>query len=72
MAEIMNGLEVSNLAINTATLIFEGYKTFDKCHVKLKLDCAICLILWGAEDLITEEEYLNKAKEKIAEAQANQ
>lgn len=52
---------VSNLAINYASLIVDGYKTFASAHRRLKPEIAICLIAWGYEDLITEDQYKPKA-----------
>lgn len=51
---------VSNLAINYASLIVDGYKTFSSAHRRLKPDVATCLICWGYPDLITEEAYKPK------------
>lgn len=52
-----NMKNVSNLAINYASLIVDGYKTFKSAARRLKPEIATCLIAWGHEDLITEEQY---------------
>lgn len=51
------------LAINWATLIQDGYKTFDEVPRKLKPQVAEVLISLGCEDLITDEKYKPKKEE---------
>ena len=48
---------MKNLAINYASLIVEGYKTFDTCPRLLKQGVADCLIAWGYPELITDTAY---------------
>lgn len=48
---------MSALAVNWATLIQDGYKTFDEVPRKLKPQVAEVLIVLGCEDLITDDQY---------------
>ena len=64
-------IEVSNLSVVYANCIMWGAKSFTTCPARLKLDTAIILIINGYPELVTNEEYLAQAQEKIAEAEAN-
>ena len=61
-------IEVSNLSVVYANCIMWGAKSFTTCPARLKLDTAIILIINGYPELVTNEEYLAQAQEKIAEA----
>lgn len=69
MAEIIKGIEVSNLAITYAELIMDGVYTFDKVKTRFKGDCAIVLVAMGCEDKVTDEVYLVEAKDRLEKAQ---
>ena len=68
----IKGYEVSAIAVNYAYLVEEGFYTFNKVNKKKKSDCALVLVLWGDEDLVTDEKYLEEAKKRIAEHEAQQ
>lgn len=75
MSELITGnggkIELKNLAVNYASCIVTGYKTFAKSPSALKSDIAVALIIWGYEDLVTIESYVDEAKQRIAEAETN-
>ena len=64
-------IEVQNLAVTYANVIMWGIKSFDKAPKRLKSDIALILYVNGCEDLITDETYLEEAKERVEEAEAN-
>ena len=71
--ETENGakIDVSNIAIVYTNAIMLEFKTFAKSPKALKSDIALVLYISGCEDLITDEVYLEEAKERITEAEAN-
>ena len=75
MSELITGnggkIELKNLAVNYASCIVSGYKTFAKSPSALRSDISVALIIWGYEDLITIESYVEEAKQRIAEAENN-
>ena len=64
-------MEISSLAINYANVIMWGMKPFSKAPKRLKSDIALILYVNGCEDLITDETYIEEAKERVAEAETN-
>lgn len=72
MSDVINGYEVSALAVNYAYLIEEGCYTFNKVKKSRKSDVALVLVLWGDEELVTEPAYLEEAKQRIAEHEAQE
>lgn len=71
MAELINGVEVSNISITYAKLIMDGVYTFDKVKKRFKSDCAVVLVAMDYEDKVTDETYLAEAKDRLAKAQEN-
>lgn len=70
MSEMLKGMGIKNISITYAQAIVEGWKTFNKVPKYFKSDCAVALIvLFGAEDKITDQKYLDEAKQRITEAQ---
>ena len=66
MSEVFKGYEVKSTSIIYAELILEGYCTFNNVARYFKADTALVLVLMGAEELVTDEKYLQQAKDKIA------
>ena len=62
-------MEISSLAINYANVIMWGMKPFNKAPKRLKSDIAVVLYISGCEDLITDETYIEEAKERVADAE---
>ena len=54
---LKGGDDMTNLAINYATLIVAELKTFATCPRLLKRGVADCLIAWGYPELITDPAY---------------
>ena len=54
-----------------ANVIMWGIKSFDKAPKRLKSDIALILYVNGCEDLITDKTYVEEAKERVEEAEAN-
>ena len=72
MAEILNnGIEVTSTSIFYAKCIQDGIYTYAKVPKRFKLDTAIVLCTMNLEDLVTDEDYLAQAKERIAQAESN-
>ena len=72
MPEILNnGIEVTNTSIFYAKCIQDGIYTFAKVPKRFKLETAIVLCTMSLEELVTDENYLSQAKEKIEQAEAN-
>ena len=72
MPEILNnGIEVTNTSIFYAKCIQDGIYTFAKVPKRFKLETAIVLCTMNLEELVTDENYLSQAKEKIEQAEAN-
>ncbi len=72
MSMEINGYEVSAMSVNYAFLIEDGCYTFNKVKKSRKSDVALVLVLWGDEDLVTDETYLAEAKKRIAEHEAEE
>ena len=70
MSELADKLQVSNSAIFYANCIVSGMSTFKRCPIKLKEDVAFVLVALGNEDLVTDHVYLEEAKKRIAEHEA--
>ena len=68
MPIILGNVSLSALAVNCAYLVEEGFMTFDDVSKRRKSDCAVALVVWGDEDLVTDPNYLAEAKQRIAEA----
>ena len=68
MSEIVNGVEVKSMAVIYASLITDGLYTFERVKQYWKSDVAVVLVSLGAEDLITDVEYLQEAKKRIKQA----
>ena len=68
MSEIWNGVEVTSMSVIYSNLIVDGVYTFKRVPKYWKSDVAVVLVSLGAEELITDETYLEKAKERIAAA----
>ena len=68
MPVTMNGVKLSALAVNYAYLVEEGYYKFDDVPKSKKSDCAVALVLWGDEKLVTDSTYLQEAKQRIEQA----
>ena len=64
-------IEVQNLAVTYANVIMWGIKSFNKAPKRLKSDIALILYVNGCEDLITDKTYVEEAKERVEEAEAN-
>ena len=72
MPEILNNrIEVTNTSIFYAKCIQDGIYTFAKVPKRFKLETAIVLCTMSLEELVTDENYLSQAKEKIEQAEAN-
>ena len=68
MPVTMNGVKLSALAVNYGYLVEEGYYKFDDVPKSKKSDCAVALVLWGDEKLVTDATYLAEAKQRIEQA----
>ena len=68
MPVTMNGVKLSALAVNYGYLVEEGYYKFDDVPKSKKSDCAVALVLWGDEKLVTDPTYLQEAKQRIEQA----
>lgn len=64
-------ITVSNISVTYANAIMWNVATFDRAHKRLKSDIALILYINGCEDLITDETYIEEAKQRVAEAEAN-
>ena len=69
MSEIWSGVEVKSTSVLYAFAILEGIMTFNRVSKYFKADTAVVLVSLGAEELVTDETYLSKAKERIAAAE---
>ena len=70
MSEILNGVEIKSTSVIYAELILNGVCTFKRVAKYFKSDTAIVLVALGAEDLVTDPVYLEEAKKRIAEHEA--
>ena len=68
MSEVWNGVEVKSMSVIYAQLILEGRYTFERVVKYFKSDTAVVLVSLGAEDLITDQKYLEEAKQRIEQA----
>ena len=68
MSEILNGVEVKSMSVIYAELIIDGVCTFKRVAKYFKSDTAVVLVSLGAEDLITDQAYLQEAKQRIEQA----
>ena len=66
----IQGYSVSAMSVNYAFLIEDGCYKFEKVKKSRKSDVALVLVLWGDEDLVTDPVYLEEAKKRIAEHEA--
>ena len=65
---MVNNVKVSALAFNYARLIQKNMWDWKDVYKRYKLDTSICLVCWGLEDKVGEQEYVNKAISIIEEA----
>lgn len=70
MSEMLNGVEVKSMSVIYAELIIDGVCTFKRVAKYFKSDTAVVLVCLGAEDKITDPAYLEEAKKRIAEHEA--
>ena len=68
MSEIWSGVEVTSMSVIYSNLIVDGVYTFKRVPKYWKSDVAVVLVSLGAEDLITDPNYLAEAKERIEKA----
>ena len=68
MSEIWSGVNVKSMSVIYAYLILDGTCTFKEVVKYFKSDTAVVLVSLGAEDKITDQTYLEEAKQRIAEA----
>ena len=68
MAEIWSGVNVKSMSVIYAYLILDGTCTFKEVVKYFKSDTAVVLVSLGAEDKITDQTYLEEAKQRIEQA----
>ena len=55
----------------TGNIIAFSHANCNSVHKRLKSDVALILYVNGCEDLITDKTYVEEAKERVEEAEAN-
>lgn len=70
MAELIQGLTISNLARNYGEVIEDGFKTFIQVPKNdvFRLDVATYLVFKNRNELVTDEDYLDRAVTRVDEA----